>query len=406
MRTGFPAARSHTPTPRPYSTEHVKIDTNSPKTVEAGPAEAPADEPDLDSLFKFGENLAGINYHNKTIKTAVGSLPISPLLDPTWRKARKPHKKKKPPPVDRMPRFQRNMKRNPYAQLLAEPVRQCHVTRARLPKPFLQGFGLVTHPKTQELWWMPAGFEEPSKEPGAEAHLASEDGTVSSSDLVSAEPDSTNKASLSTATGHESKAAEVQGKPPTKQNRAFWAPAHVLARQDLLMEFLDKKSKHSGGQFRFAIVQSVGKLVGKATWRKDMHEVLRERMRRGIVDELIDVSQTCENGERNYLIKIGTPEDSLRYQNNHCFLCFTGKHKPFNYLEVLSVPGSARPVYCLPELLGSEQMQRLKSSTRFFADESLSQEGSLVLLKGKGNVDLTKRLWRLQGFLANYMELN
>lgn len=257
---------------------------------------------------------------------------------------------------------------------------------------------------------MPAGFEQPYKDSAgeasvaAEAHIDSEDGAVPSNEAVTADTGSHHATALTATAGPDKGSAHVMGSSPTKQNRVFWAPAHVLARQDLLMEFLNKKSKHSGGQFRFGIIQSIGKLVGKATWRQDMHEVLRERMRRVIVDELIDVSQTCENGDRNYLIKIETPEDSLRYQNNHCFLCLTGKYKPFSYLEVSGVPGSARPVYHLPGLLGSEQVQRLKSAAQLFSDDSLLREGSLVLLKGKGNVELTKKLWRLQGFLADYIE--
>lgn len=272
----------------------------------------------------------------------------------------------------------------------------------------MQGFGLVAHPETEELWWIPEGFEKPSKKSAAKASVpaeAHEQEAVSSSEPAMADLGLSNENAGPAAAGNDSKAAEVQQIPPTQKKGAFWAPAHVLARQDLLMEFLDNKSKHSGGHFRFASIQSLRKLVGKATWRKDMHEVLCERMRCGIVDELIEVSQMCENGERNYLIKIKTPGDSLRYQNNNCFLSLTGKYKPFDYLGVPEVPGSDRPVYHLPELLGTEQMQRLKSTAQLFADDSLLREGSLVLLKGKGNVELTKKLWGLQGFLANYEEL-
>lgn len=116
LQIGGPAARIHRTTSRLYSAEHGNKDATTPKTVKFGQAPAPADELDLDNLFRFGEQSCGIDPKNKTINTAVGSLPISPLLDPTWRKARKIPKKKQPPPVDKMSRFQKNMKRNPYGK--------------------------------------------------------------------------------------------------------------------------------------------------------------------------------------------------------------------------------------------------------------------------------------------------
>ncbi|KAI5289070.1 hypothetical protein KEM54_004472 [Ascosphaera aggregata] len=44
---------------------------------------------------------------------------------------------------------------NPYAQALASPIRTCHVTGARLPSHLLTGFGLVQHPDTRDMWFMP-----------------------------------------------------------------------------------------------------------------------------------------------------------------------------------------------------------------------------------------------------------
>lgn len=427
LQPGFPAARICIPSARLFATAYGNVDANTAEqrhNVE--PAALIADEPDLEALFTFGESLSGVNPHNKTIKTAVGSLPISPLLDPTWRKARKRTKKKPPPPVDRMPRFQRNLKRNAYgkrartsctkceilnfgrtAQLLAEPVRQCHITRIRLPKPFLQSFGLVTHPETNELWWIPAGFENVSKTSAAETsnqaevQTANQDEAGSSSERKSPESDSQSQRVTAPVSRLDSAAERTS---PAKQNGAFRAPANVLARQDLLMEFLEKNSKYGNGQFKFNAVKSIGDKAGRATWRKDMCAVVREHLRRGVVDELIEVSQSCETGERNYLVKVQTPQDSLKYQNRNCLLRLTGKYTPFDYMEVPDVQGSARPVYHLPELLGQEQFGRLKQAAPLFADDSLLQEsGPLMLLKGKPHVEVNKKLWRLQGFLADYV---
>lgn len=117
LQPGLSAARTHFPAARLYATKGGNIDAcTAGQSRGVAPAPLDADEPDIEALFNFGESLAGIDHHNKKIKTTVGSLPLSPLLDPTWRKARKPHKKKQPPPTDRMPRFQRNIKLNAYGK--------------------------------------------------------------------------------------------------------------------------------------------------------------------------------------------------------------------------------------------------------------------------------------------------
>lgn len=285
------------------------------------------------------------------------------------------------------------------------------MTRSRLPRSFLQGFGLVKHPETQALWWIPAGFEKATTTSAvktsdkAEPQTVNEDETMSSSEPMPTEYGTQIDKEISAAADLVDPAAEESS--PAKQKDAFRAPAHVLARQDLLMEFLDKKSKHGGGQYRFAIIKSMADKVGKATWRPDMHVVVREHLlRRAIVDHLIAVSQMCETGERDWLVTVQAPEDSLKHQNRNCFFRLTGKYTPFDYLEVPGVLGSARPVYHLPELLGQGQFQRLKDAVPLFSNNSLLREGSLVLLKGKPNVEVNKKLWKLQGFLADYVGLN
>lgn len=65
------------------------------------------------------------NYRNvpvdpetKTVKTAVGDLPISPLMDPTFHEARSKFTKPKPVRTEHKPtKFQRHLRRNPYGML-------------------------------------------------------------------------------------------------------------------------------------------------------------------------------------------------------------------------------------------------------------------------------------------------
>lgn len=117
-RTSLSAARVHRPASRLYSTHDDSGHATTPtKGEERGAAAFAADEPDLNALFNFGDTLSELNHQTKTIETAVGALPISPLLDATWRKAREPRRKKKPLPFEKMCRFQRRIKQNPYGKL-------------------------------------------------------------------------------------------------------------------------------------------------------------------------------------------------------------------------------------------------------------------------------------------------
>ena len=66
----------------------------------------------------LGEDPSGnrlrINAKSKTISTATGSLPISPVLDPAWMKARR--RQKKESPSKPMGRFRKKLANNPYGQ--------------------------------------------------------------------------------------------------------------------------------------------------------------------------------------------------------------------------------------------------------------------------------------------------
>lgn len=68
-----------------------------------------------DDDYGFG-NWSELNPGEKTIETAVGSLPISPLLDPSWRQARQRKKTKRPADNKGQNRFRRRMEENPYGE--------------------------------------------------------------------------------------------------------------------------------------------------------------------------------------------------------------------------------------------------------------------------------------------------
>lgn len=66
----------------------------------------------------LGEDTRGnrlrIDAESKTISTAAGSLPISPVFDPVWIQARR--RQRKEDPSKPMGRFRKKLANNPYGQ--------------------------------------------------------------------------------------------------------------------------------------------------------------------------------------------------------------------------------------------------------------------------------------------------
>lgn len=109
-------------------------------------------ELDFDLDYDFNTNLTPTEDGTRTLRKRESgrSLPISPILDPTLIAAKGRHRNtKRDPPnkVEDLTPLQRALRRNPYAQALATPVRLEVITGAFLPRHFLQAFGTVfKHP--------------------------------------------------------------------------------------------------------------------------------------------------------------------------------------------------------------------------------------------------------------------
>ncbi|GAB7337754.1 hypothetical protein MBLNU457_g3028t1 [Dothideomycetes sp. NU457] len=105
-------------------------------------------ELDFDLDYDFDTNLAPTEDGTRTLRTRNSgrTLPVSPILDPALIAAKNRHKNKKADPstkLEDLTPLQLALRRNPYAQALATPVRQELVTGAFLPRHFLQAFGTV-----------------------------------------------------------------------------------------------------------------------------------------------------------------------------------------------------------------------------------------------------------------------
>lgn len=96
-------------TPRQATKE---ASTKSPKALRGKRLEKEQDGLGFDQ-WSWSE----VNLYDKTIQTAAGKLPISPLVDSTWREARERKKTKARPDKNSHNRFQRQLRQNPYGTL-------------------------------------------------------------------------------------------------------------------------------------------------------------------------------------------------------------------------------------------------------------------------------------------------
>lgn len=101
-----PKKKTPRETPRKAPT---KATTKAPKALRGRRLERVPDELGFDP-WSWSE----VNLDDKTIKTAAGNLPISPLLDSTWQEARQRKKTKARPDKNSHNRFQRQLRQNPY----------------------------------------------------------------------------------------------------------------------------------------------------------------------------------------------------------------------------------------------------------------------------------------------------
>lgn len=104
-----PRKRTTSQTPKKAST---KAPIKAPKALRGKRLEKEQDVPGFDQWSWSEVNLA-----DRTIQTAAGNLPISPLLDPRWQEARQRKRTKARPDKNTHNRFQRQLRQNPYGTL-------------------------------------------------------------------------------------------------------------------------------------------------------------------------------------------------------------------------------------------------------------------------------------------------
>ncbi|KAK7742185.1 hypothetical protein SLS62_010805 [Diatrype stigma] len=297
----------------------------------------------------------------KTIGTAAGELPLSPVMDPSFWDQRKKHHEPKGRAKSALNSVERQFRKNPYgklttsldpqyfslqrvspppAQALGTPVRSDSMTKIRLPNFFLQDFTLIQHPETGHPWWMPHSLlQKPTKarrppEPEEQSprELGLDDKSKSIADEIregvleeqeaegeaaegeQAQPQQDDvevveKETTITTAKDESLPQSPPG-PNTIQEedeggKPFGPSAYVLARHELLTAMTMKKSGFTSTQRRLVGSPSsqYSALTGKAIWREDMGALVLDKMRRRIADHLLYLAQLVREADRFYIVR-------------------------------------------------------------------------------------------------------
>ncbi|XXG99631.1 hypothetical protein Hte_005972 [Hypoxylon texense] len=385
---------------RCFADRHGHGSPSRPHTVQGNPNSDEQLSSDRDDVFK-------INPENKTVETAVGDLPLSPVMDPTFWEATRRHQVPKAKPGKPQNSVERQIRANPFAKALATPVRMCAVTKTRLPSFFLQDFNLVAHPETNAPWLIP-GSLMPDQPSTAQESL----GIESLEDTESE--------------AHDSKDPQSTAATSEDNERLHGQRAYVLARQDLLSSFTVKKSGFGSAPKQITNANFRQKsLVDKVVWREDMDTYILDRMRQAIVDDLLYVSGLVAGAGRYYIVKCYGWGD-VQYKHKGAVLWFgepddddeggasssdrtssssSNEPGPFATFDIQKndIQGEAMTttvaVHNMSMLLGPEQARRVKEQAAVLKD------GNLFMLAGRRTTDLQLKLWKLQGYISDYREI-
>ncbi|KAK2597427.1 hypothetical protein QQS21_005975 [Conoideocrella luteorostrata] len=337
-----------------------------------------------------GANLR-VDMNSKSMLTAAGDLPMSPLFNPDWMMARR--RLRKDAPSKPMGRFRRKLANNPYAQALATPIRRCANTTTSLPRFFLQDFELVKHPSDTSVWWAPGPLAFENLEKRNKAHV---------SDMVDSAD--THIQASSNREGSSSSASSVLADKPLRTRSPI--TTYALSRKSVIDKIGDSNRKHAAILLAVRTGMAVAPDTRNAVWRQDMGHVLLQMMRRHATDALLS-SSNPEGQDSTALIQAcqdwgGVKNVDLR----GCVLWLPPEDDTSPQYATLDLEGSRyggkTTVHNLHWLLGESEVQRLRSMSELF-----SQNEILVLRQWKSRpiMNLHLLLWRLKGYLAQSVAL-
>lgn len=348
-----------------------------------------------------GEEKWRLNTLDKTISTAAGELPLSPLFNPDWMKARR--RQRKDSPGKPTGRFRRKLANNPYgeqihskavckilvsnvcpAQALATPIRKCPNTATLQPRYFLQDFELVKHPEDDSPWWVPGllGFENIENE--RSTPLKDKDGNA------------------------DAKTAQSQPTPAVANNRQRRSPitSYALSRKSVIDKIGGRNRRHAALLLATRTGMAVGSNIKSPVWRQDMGDVLLHMMRRRVVDALISQAEPERQDKNNSIQVCQAWGDIKDVKHRGCVLLpSTSRQESSTQYATIDVEGAKYgqklAVHNLHWLLGDSELERLRSASKLFHNDILVLDQG----KSKSEMKLHLLLWRLQGYLAQPPEM-
>ena len=382
-------------------------------------------------------------------------LPASPFMDPEAIEAKSQWHSPKARPSDNPTEFQIQLAKNPYAQMLATPIRHCHGTKALLPSFFLQEFDVVGHPVSKRPWMVPQNLtktygsgsqtatslldrHQRSNEPFVQTGKDNEDMPSESSELKSRtvgpsgklavpaanfkSPDietlSTTGMNITQSTTTSPRIAsgphDVSSTKPYSRNSQIGVSYYVMSRQQLIRSFSERGSGYEDQWTQMSsdrIKKSVSaRHIKEATkWRKDMDTFILELMRRRLGEHLHYLAYL----KRGYVSGSASWEEATLPKRQAGAILWTGPYtlEPHDlvqdgFAEQITVPefstlesGKEKKkvaVFNLRRLLGSEHLARLRENNPIFQNE-------IVIIRDKRmTIDMRMRLWKVEGYMANY----
>lgn len=221
--------------------------------------------------------------------------------------------------------------------------------------------------------------------------------------------------------------------PPAQKNHGVAAPApprgYAVSRMDVLrLVGAGRQESTLGGQHITMLVRrnnlKRSGIISRLVWRRDMHLVVLENMRRQIVKQLEYFARLCSVEGRSYLTPCASWDDINRDLNHRgCVLWRSQPGGPHgvataagesgaeegaetsrengspSQLATLDIPDAKYerklPVHNLDRLLGEHHMATLVKTPLF-------KDNPLLVLGRRRTIPLQLSLWKLQGYLAEY----
>ena len=358
-------------------------------------------------------------------------LPLSPLMDPEVFAASGKHKASKRPPSKGPALFQQQLAKNPYAQALATPVRQCQVTDTRLPSYFLQDLQVMGHPETGEPWWIPKSLRKKCQDVG---NIAGNNDTTAIE--VEEEWSQEKEINAEGVVAHVNEPLSIRSEARQSRPLPFGSGVYILSCQALLVAMTSTTSRWNMPPWKLFTTGSTKnsaiarKVINHTSWRKDMDSFVLELMRRRIVEGLIYLVQR----RRGYLAACMDWANARMAGRQQEAILWTGTKVGIGLQEPLGIeaavdekailafneaedrsttfypgrddpPGFATltigkdkahmvPVHNLETMLGTKHLMELRRKYPIFNNQ-------VLLVRGKKmTIDLQMKLWKLQVYLG------